>query len=167
MDKLKNKCVKKINYGIIFRILATLLILILIYLHNSKNKSKIYLILPILLIILDSFDNIYLIKQKKCTKTFHYQLNDKINDLLTYFLVFLIFKVDNTYLIFLIWRTIGVILFGLYKNSIYLIIMFDFMKEYLLYLYLFNNNKSYIGFFILGKIIFESYYHTRVNKKLY
>lgn len=164
MDKLKNKCIKNINLGIIIRILSTLLVLTC--LSNYNNNSEIYLILPILLIVLDNYDNIF-IKQKKCTKTFHYQLNDKINDLLTYSLVFIMFKIDNIYLLLLLWRTIGIILFTLTKKSVYLITMFDFMKEYLLYLYLFNKNNNYLGLCIVGKIIFEYYYHTKVNKKIY
>lgn len=77
------------------------------------------------------------------------------------------FKIDNTYLLFLLWRIIGIIFFTLTKKSVYLIIMFDFMKEYLLYLYLFNKNNNYLGFCIFGKILFEYYYHTIVNKKIY
>jgi len=164
MDKLKNKCIKNINLGIIIRILSTILVLTL--LSNYKNNLEIYLILPILLIVLDNYDNIF-IKQKKCTKTFHYQINDKLIDLLTYILVIIIFKIDNIYLLFLLWRTIGIILFNLTKKSIYLITMFDFMKEYLIYLYLFNRNNNYLGICVFGKIIFEYYYHTKVNNKIY
>ena len=64
---------------------------------------------------------------------FHYQKYDKIVDIFSYILLLFIYYDDKLLLYFIIYRLIGVILFSLTKKSIYLIIFFDFIKEYLLY----------------------------------
>ena len=73
-----------------------------------------------------------------------YQMNDKVCDIISYILVYLMFGLDNHVLFFIIYRTIGVYLFLKTKDRKWLIIFFDFIKEYLLYLYITNskhNNK--------------------------
>lgn len=62
----------------------------------------------------------------------------------------------------------GVILFYITKKSYYLIIFFDFAKEYLLYLYFIKKKtKQKIFLFITIKIIYEYIFHTLWNKKNY
>ena len=166
----RNLCNKYINYGIIFRIILTIITLFIIYSYrkNINIKKYFYLILPIILTILDVSDNICIkLKNPKCTKTFYYQYCDKIHDSITYLLFFLIFNLDNYFLLFLIWRIIGVILFCITKKGVYLIFMFDFMKEYLLYLFIFGKNYIYLPIFIFFKICFEYYFHTIHNKHQY
>lgn len=175
-----NECKKIIKSGMIVRYVLT--ILIIIYLGLSKNtfmKKYIYLIIPLLLEILDIVDN-YLyargyIKQTNtnynCSKQFYYQINDKICDSSSYILTFLLlclyFKPDFILLFFIVYRIIGVTLFYITKDSSWLILFFDFIKEYLLYLFIFNRNYSYILVCIFLKICFEFYFHKKVNNANY
>ena len=50
---------------------------------------------------------------------------------------------------------IGIGLYIYTQNTRWLILFFDFMKEYLIYIFLAKNDLSYIWFFILLKIYFE------------
>lgn len=88
-------------------------------------------------------------------------------DSISYLLLFLFFKLNNILLFFIIYRIIGVILFLITKDSRCFIIFFDFVKEYLLYLFIFGNNNLYLPIFILCKICFEYYYHIIHNKNNY
>ena len=135
-------CDKYIYNGIVFRYIITIFsfYILLFYYHNSKY---LYLILPILLTVLDETDNIFTGFHKSngimngCTKTFNYQYLDKICDSVSYLLLFLFFKFDNLLLYFILYRIIGVIFFYFTKNSKWLILFFDFAKEFLLYTFIF------------------------------
>ena len=61
----------------------------------------------------------------------------------------------------------GSFLFYVNRNSVWLIYFFDFVKEYLVYLYLFGKNSSVLYFLIVFKIMFEFYFHTFHNKNHY
>jgi len=173
-QKEKEIC-KEITYIDFFiRIFSTIIIIYLIL--NYVPKKYFYLCLPIALFILDCSDNvlsrIYSFYQGSyikniCCSNFIYQILDKINDIISYFLVYKYFHLDNYFLFFLIWRTIGVVLFGLTRNSVSLIIMFDFMKEYLLYKFFFGNNYTYLPLVIIGKMTGELYWHTFKNHPYY
>jgi hypothetical protein len=93
-------------------------------------------------------------------------MNDKVCDLTSYILAYLMFDLDKYVLFFIIYRAIGVCLFLKTKDNRWLIIFFDFIKEYLLYLYITNskkNNKLLITL-IVSKIIFEYVFHGIGNK---
>ena len=161
-----------VDYSMIIRYSITFLVFYILSnnIYNKYVNKYFYLIIPILLILLDEIDNIFTVFHKynnNYTKTFYYQYNDKICDIISYFILFLFFKIDNIALFFILYRLIGVILFTITKDSIYLIIFFDFVKEYLLYLFIFGKNYNYILFFVIGKICFEYYYHTIHNKNNY
>ena len=114
-------------------------------------------------------------KEKQCTKRFYYQVSDKIYDSISYLMVYVFLrqffrldaKSDMILLLFILYRIIGVVLFYKTKNSTWLILFFDFIKEFFLYLAIFGNNYSYIGLFIGCKIMFEYYYHTIHNPNNY
>jgi hypothetical protein len=168
-------CDKLVRDGMLLRYIVTVISFYYLSIHmDNKIISKyIYLILPILLTALDEVDNIFTVfhkykgKYNGCTKLFYYQYTDKICDSISYLLLFLFFKLDSILLLFIVYRIIGVILFTFTKNSNWLILFFDFAKEYLLYLFLFGNNYLYLPLFILVKIIFECYYHTIHNENHY
>jgi len=170
-----NSCKQYINDGIYIRYILTFSVLYLLSVYHNKTNNRfirnyLYLLLPFLLLILDLTDNIVTTfhnQTKVCAKTFHYQKLDKICDLVSYFALFLFFDFDNYLKYFVLYRGIGVILFCLTKNSIWLIVFFDFIKEYLLYLFIFGNKFIYLPFFMVCKIIFEYYLHTKVNKSHY
>jgi hypothetical protein len=158
------------------RLLITIILFTLFYNYFPKNNKYFLLLLVLLLTILDIFDSAFLTKSNnnKCTccLSYNYQIIDKINDLISYFIVLLLlFSVSsfnyNILKYFIIYRFIGVILFALTKQSIWLIIFFDFIKEYILYFTFFGNNFQYIYFFIIAKIIFEYYFHTKINQFTY
>jgi hypothetical protein len=172
-------CNKLINYGLILRYITTVLFLLYLYLFFNKFiKKYIFLILPIALTIIDKVDELgiqsalilqYLNIDKnktyvKCATHFYYQHLDKICDSISYILTFLFlsiyFKPDIILLCFIIYRIIGVVLFCLTRNSSWLVPFFDFIKEYLLYIFIFNKNYSYMPIFIFFKICFEFVFHT-------
>jgi len=158
-----------IKEAIVSRLLITILVFYNLKIHNTKKY--ILIILPVILILLDSIDgNIIKYNNKYCrynTHTFSYQINDKIADLISYiFMLYLLPK--NTILnFFILYRIIGVILFYYTKNSQWLIIFFDFVKEYLIYLYFFKDSTLMLIVMILLKIVFEFIFHTYHNKNNY
>ena len=166
-----NICKKYILYGTIFRYVITIILLYILSLYYNNNiiNKYFYLILPILLTLLDATDNIFTIYNNSsyCHKTFFYQFLDKICDSVSYLLLFLFFKLDNILLYFIFYRIIGVLLFSITKNSKWLILFFDFAKEYLFYIFLFGKNYIYMPIFIICKIVFEYYLHTKVNNSHY
>lgn len=168
------KCNDAINSSMIIRIILTIISIFLL----SKNRipfinNNLYFIIPILLTILDETDNIntfnlkYKGKLNGCTKTFDYQIKDKYVDVFSYLYTNYIFGLDNVIYKLSIYRLIGVILFGISGISKYLIIFFDFVKEYMLYKYIFGDDNTYLPIGILFKIIFEYYFHSVVNKETY
>jgi len=104
-------------------------------------------------------------KYNNCLYTDFYTIKDKIADLASYVLVFLIFfKNDYLLLVFILYRAVGIILYLLTSNTIWFIPFFDFIKEYLLYNYLFKTNK-YIFVFIILKIIYEYFNYSIINSR--
>lgn len=166
MDKA---CKKLIDNGMTLRYIVTVITFYFLSLNVFTLKNYIYLILPIVLTLLDEVDNIFttFYNANNCTKLFYYQSNDKICDVISYLLLYAFFKLDFILLFFILYRVIGVILFYYTKNSSWLILFFDFAKEYLLYLFIFGNNFICLPFFILCKICFEYYYHEIHNKNNY
>jgi hypothetical protein len=164
-----DSCNKLITHGMIIRLVTTIIVCYIINVKIIYNHNQLYLILPILLCLLDEVDNIYTkyYKNNSCTKLFYYQYTDKLCDTISYLLFFLFFKLDNNILFFILYRLIGVILFRYTKDSKWLIIFFDFAKEYLIYKYIYNTNYIYIPICVILKICFEYYYHTIHNPNNY
>lgn len=135
----------------------------------SSMHKNLYLILPILLTILDLVDNsfTFFYKHNRLTHTFHYQTYDKVVDSFSYLLLFAFFKLDTNVLYFTLYRIVGVILFCVTRNSKWLILFVDFVKEYMLYVFLFSNNMKYLPVCILSKMLFEYYFHTHHLKSQY
>jgi hypothetical protein len=108
---------------------------------------------------------------KNCIHTFYYQKNDKILDSFTYIITYLFlalfFENDFLLLFFVVYRIFGVFMFSVTMDSSWLILFFDFIKEYLLYLFLFGKNFNFLLHFIALKILFESLFHTIHNPNHY
>ena len=189
----KDTLYKNILYGFYLRLIITLIILSLLKLiikkqgFNSSCKVNLNLILPLILFLLDGVDEIpplinlgYKNKKRAC-KTFRYQSLDKINDLLSYILTCIIFRLDKYFIFFIMIRTIGVSLFLKYRKVRYLILFPDFMKEYLLYRYFFCSNdraelpegtghpcnNKLLLFFFICKMCIEYYWHIKKNKGIF
>lgn len=168
------KCSNPINNSMIIRIVLSIISLFLLSLSNNTFIIKnLYIILPILLTVLDETDNIhtyslkYKGKENGCTKTFDYQIKDKVVDVASYFYTFFLFNRDTNIFYLSIYRLIGVILFYFTKASYWLILFFDFVKEYMVYIYIFKDNYKYLPFAAIAKILFEYYFHSSVNKEKY
>jgi hypothetical protein len=168
------QCSNPINNSMLIRIALSIISLYFLSVSNNNFIIRhIYLILPILLIILDLTDNIYTRSFKYkgndngCTKTFNYQFKDKVVDVASYFYTYFLFPYDKNILYFSIYRLFGVILFYLTKSSKWLLLFFDFVKEYMVYIYLFKDNYKYLPFVVIAKIIFEYYFHSFINKREY
>ena len=167
-------CEELLYKGFVIRYIATILSLgvLFFYLYKKKVKVYLYLIIPILLSVLDFVDNtIANYHNKKCTKAFYYQYWDKVCDSFSYvvasLLLWIFLKSDMILFFFVLYRIIGVFLFSVTKNSAWLVVFFDFVKEYMVYLFLFGKNVNYLPIFIIGKIIFEAVYHNLVNPNHY
>lgn len=166
-------CNSHIDNGMKLRYIVTIICLYVISLlanHQNIVQSYLYVLLPITLTFLDSIDNLFKYyhyydnRIKRCVKTFHYQYTDKICDVVSYGFMFMFFKLDNILLYLILFRTIGVVLFSITKKSIWLVVFFDFVKEYLVYSFVFGKNTQYLPIFILLKIAFEYYFHMIYNK---
>ena len=160
-------CIDRINYGMILRLILTIISFYILIKFNIKT-NYLPIILVIKMLILDAVDNSFNIYTKDgfsindtsdCTLSYHYQSLDKIMDLFTYVLLFLFYDNDKYLLLFVIWRSFGVAFNTITGNRKWLFIFFDFVKEYLLYRYLFGKNNTYMPIFILGKMGFEYYFH--------
>lgn len=170
-------CISKVKNGIIIRYIVTVIAFYLLSINSKDDDKRIYLILPILLLVLDNVDNIFTFNYERniCTKTFYYQSNDKVCDLISYLLLFYFFELDNIALGFTLYRMIGVVLYNITKNGIWLMLFFDCVKEYLLYLFLFGKfeikkgsklkplppNWKILSIFILFKMGVEFHYHVK------
>ena len=167
-------CETAINRLSILRIIIT--IISVYFLSISSNISfinnNLLLILPIVLILLDKLDNIetyysYSTGNSNCSTTFDYQIKDKVVDLFSYFLIYILFPLDINVLYLILFRSIGVLLFYLTKSSYWLVVFFDFIKEYFIYIYIFKEDFTYIPFAMVSKILFEYIFHIKLHKTQY
>lgn len=157
------------------RIIATFIFFI--FLKKMENipfiQKYLYLLIFIGLLALDSIDTFYLLNINnvhnfdiilhKLYKIKYYQINDKIIDIFTYLLLISLFPSDNILKFFVLYRLIGVLLYLKTKNNYSLVIFFDFIKEYLLYLFIFGHNYIYLTLFLILKIILEFYLYSQKN----
>ena len=172
-----NECEHLLTRGFMFRVLMTFLLfyVLLLFIHKKGIRKYIFLIIPACLMILDGFDRLppekwdqniikTFLQYRKCGKTFYYQKNDKIVDSISYLLAYLFlalfFENDFLLLFFVLYRIAGVFIFSVTKDSSWIILFFDFVKEYLLYLFLFGKNFNYLPYFIALKILFEILFHS-------
>lgn len=164
------ECFSLIQTSMVLRIGATLFSIFTLT-QISISKQLLYLLLPIVLILLDEVDNIFKLinpsKTQDCTKTFEYQQLDKWVDAFSYCLSVWVFSLDSLIGGFTLYRILGILLFSLTKSSTWLIVGFDFVKESMLYRYLFGDNLLYLPIAVILKIGFEYYFHTYVNKVSY
>jgi hypothetical protein len=152
-------CNNLINKGMILRCISTIItfIILSIFVKNKFIDKYIYLILAIILLLLDDIDNYFFYYNNytdlKCYTLNHYQYFDKIYDSISYLIAYLFlykfYNVDYILFLFIVYRIIGVILLCSTNNSLWLVVFFDFIKEYLLYLFIFCNNYMYMPFFII------------------
>jgi hypothetical protein len=161
-DLKTHRCEEDINYGMILRLIITIISFayLYIYINDKYIKKNIFAILPILLTLLDVMDGYKLHGREDCYKTYYYQIFDKIVDVISYSLLFVFLPLDTTLLFFVLYRIIGVIIFTVTRQKTSLIVFFDFVKEYLLYLFIFDKNYTYFASCIFLKILFE---YTKQN----
>jgi hypothetical protein len=172
MIYLKN-CKELIIKGHLLRVILTILALPFI-----KNQKSI-IIIPIVLIILDSLDNVFIKYELIKTNNLHngtncnrinkyYKIYDKIIDILSYILYYVVFyDILNDELLefFIFYRLIGIIIYTITKNENYIIIYFDFFKEYIVCKYLGIQNIYLLVLFMVCKVIYEYILHKIINQK--
>ena len=169
---------KNIHYGFISRIIATLIFFIFLKKmeHIPFIQKYLYLLIFIGFIVLDTIDTFYLLNihniynfntiLHKLYKIKYYQINDKIIDIFTYLLLIGLFPSDNILKFLVLFRLIGILVYLKTKNNYSLVIFFDFVKEYLLYLFIFNHNYNYLPLFLILKIILEFYLYSQKIKNI-
>ena len=177
----KINCSEILNENMIVRVFLFFLFLLILFKYSNNKVIHKYLLLILIvgLFLSDTLDTIFPIfyiapsisnekfKYETCVFTSFYVIKDKIADLVSYVLIFLIFfKTDYLLLAFILYRAVGIILYLLTSNTNWFILFFDFIKEYLLYNYLFKTNK-YIFVFIILKIIFEYFNYLIFNIRAY
>ena len=174
----KINCSEVLNENMIVRVFLFFLFLLILFKYSDNKIIHKYLlvILIVSLFISDIVDTTFpnfiaplftneKSKYKSCNYTNFYIIKDKIADLASYILVFLIFfKTDYLLLSFILYRGVGIVLYLLTNNTNWFILFFDFIKEYLLYNYLFKTNK-YIFIFIILKIIYEYFNYSIFNSR--
>lgn len=163
-----------VYHGLVIRVVLTLLFYL--FLRKMENipliNKYLYLILFVVLILLDIMECFYVIDIKSILNPINlinnikhnivdnksYQVYDKIIDVLSYCLL-LTFDIDNTLKFLILYRLIGVLIYLFTSNGKSLVVFFDFVKEYLLYIFIFGNNYNYIILFLLPKILLEYYFY--------
>ena len=161
-------CLTHVSNGMALRTILTFASFYII--KTYATKWNLYLVMPIVLTILVVSQGHNLFTGTNCTKkskeALYYQINDKIIDILSYILCYTYFYEqlrDPLLELFIIHRMIGIILFITTHKKYFLVICFDFVKEYMLYKYLFASNYTYLPFFVILKIIFEYVFHLLIN----
>ena len=144
------------DQGFITRILVTLIFLLSI----PKNVN---LFLPLSLIILDGIDSYYVRNVKNNYRTFAYKIRDKIADSISYLFVFMLFPVGIEFLWVIMYRILGVILFGLTRQYQWLVIAPDLAKELLAYKVIYKQDLSVFPFVVGLKVVYEIHHHTIVD----
>jgi len=165
-------CYNSIDRGANVRIYATLVSFIVLANYMSYPVVNKYskLIIVILLFVLDLVDGIHviyndtLLQSMECFTINKYHKKDKIIDTLSYLYVYLLFDLDNIALYFILFRLLGVIIYNFTNNKIYIIIFFDFIKEYILYRFIFGDNNKYLYWCIFAKILYEISHHFLYDK---
>jgi hypothetical protein len=174
----KVNCSKILNENMIVRVFLFFLFLLILFKYSDNKIIHKYLLVILItaLFISDKSDTIFpnfiaplftneKPKYNNCLYTNFYIIKDKIADLASYVLVFLIFfKNDYLLLAFILYRAVGIVLYLITNNTNWFILFFDFIKEYLLYNYLFKTNK-YIFIFIILKIIYEYFNYSIFNSR--
>jgi hypothetical protein len=150
-------CNIAINGGMTLRTFLTY------YLLKTTEYNNLFT--PILLTGLDLADNV-LIPNKSCTKTYDYQTKDKIVDVISYLMLLYFYETDEYLKLFVIYRLIGIILYVLTRNSDWLIVFVDVVKEYMIYKYIFGKNNNYLPILVFGKVLFEIYFHKIKNSEI-
>ena len=174
----KVNCSKILNENMIVRVFLFFLFLLILFKYSDNKIIHKYLLVILItaLFISDIADTAFpnfinslftneKPKYNNCHYTNFYIIKDKIADLASYILVFLIFfKNDYLLLAFILYRAVGIVLYLITNNTAWFIPFFDFIKEYLLYNYLFKTNK-YIFIFIILKIIYEYFHYSILNSR--
>ena len=174
----KVNCSKILNENMIVRVFLFFLFLLILFKYSDNKIIHKYLLVILItaLFISDIADTAFpnfinslftneKPKYNNCHYTNFYIIKDKIADLASYILVFLIFfKNDYLLLAFILYRAVGIVLYLITNNTNWFILFFDFIKEYLLYNYLFKTNK-YIFIFIILKIIYEYFNYSILNSR--
>jgi len=174
----KVNCSKILNENMIVRVFLFFLFLLILFKYSDNKIIHKYLLVILItaLFISDIADTAFpnfinslftneKPKYNNCHYTNFYIIKDKIADLASYILVFLIFfKNDYLLLAFILYRAVGIVLYLITNNTNWFILFFDFIKEYLLYNYLFKTNK-YIFIFIILKIIYEYFNYSIFNSR--
>jgi hypothetical protein len=142
--------------GFAVRILSTLIFLLAI----RKNTLNFNLFLPIALTALDGIDSYYSAVTPGWQNSFAYKIRDKIADSLSYFFVFMLFPMEIEYLWLVMYRILGVLLFGVTRKVEWLIAAPDLAKEFLLYKAVYGENMSVFPAVVILKVLFELYHHT-------
>lgn len=159
-------CKDKLRLGFILRVVVTVIILYSLKFFSHK-KEDLLLLIVVKLILLDTIESLPTLFYRQqnetcwnpCTHLNYYQIPDKILDLFSYLLVYVLLDYDEYLFILIAFRFFGVYLFANTQKREWLIPFFDFVKEYLVYLYFFGYNFQYIWVFFLCKIGLESYHH--------
>lgn len=159
-------CRDQLRLGFILRVTVTIIILFSLKFFSHK-KEDLLLLIVVKLILLDTIETlptlIYTNRDNTCWNPCvflsRYQIPDKIIDLFSYFLVYILLDYDKYLSILILWRFFGVYLFAHSKKRRWLIPFFDFVKEYLVYLYFFGKNFKFIWIFFILKIGLEYYHH--------
>jgi hypothetical protein len=144
-----------IQIGMMTRVTLTLLVIPMTKYVMIDYRIVLYFIL----LFLDHVDSLLPLFMYgiRVGGEWEYQILDKIVDTLSYGYVLLLYseQLDPLFRIALIYRMIGVILFIVTRQSFWLILFFDTVKEILLYRYLFEENNSYLVAMVILVILYE------------
>lgn len=155
-----------VTRGMQMRFIVSCLLLFMTHVMRASFGKYLHVFLAILLTYVDGLDGTYMNKEE-CHKTFLYQSQDKVCDLMTYAFLYILFPNDNV-LYLILYRVLGVIMFITKKDATWLIPFFDFVKEYLVYVSFFlpTLRDPKVWGLMAAKGVFENYHHrVKYNHK--
>jgi hypothetical protein len=97
----------------------------------------------------------------KICRSFRYQVFDKVIDLLSHCLLYLYLGLSPIYLVFILWRLVGIVMFVATEEYSWLIMGPDVFRELLLFELFISPklNITNVSIITLGKVIFEYFWH--------
>lgn len=144
------------------RLIVTIITLVCV---RRYTKAPGYIIIALLVGVLDQLDSLYLMRtpgygyETRACDTYNYILRDKVADSISYALAFALFEIEPSYMLFVMWRFVGVLLYGITKQVRWIIICPDMAKEYLVYSSIYNGDMSWFSIIVGFKIVYEVLHH--------
>lgn len=170
-ETISEECLLRLRVGVATRLFVTLGLIYVVRKYYSHSKYLL-LILFFKALAIDTTDTLFAFFYKgistcwnDCPRSLLYDVIDNSLHLITYYLIYQMLHHNSTVGFFIGLRILGFILFYPTQNRKWMIPFFNFIKEYLLYEYIFGKNLTYFPIVMIGKIAVDYYLHIHSLSK--